>query len=491
MQLLDRVREFISQHDLIGRDARVLAAVSGGSDSVALAHILRDLDAAGELHLIGLVHFNHQLRSSAAADERFTEAVAESLGRSILVDREDVAARARRERRSIEDAARTARYEFFERARASHNADLVALGHTGDDQAETFLLRLIRGAGPRGLAGMHPRRGPIVRPLLGCRRQDLRDWLGTRSLPFVEDESNTDVSIPRNRVRAELLPLLETRFNPGIVEVLADEAEIAREAWEWMDATAADLAARLVRSSSEPAGGLVREIDVDGLSAAPLALRRAVLWRVMSEVAGKRPVTFGHVDAAIRLSSQGNACGGEGIDLPGQRLERIGPRLVLRGRPPGTVGRSAPAEKEAANLFRYPLSIPGEVALPEVGWRVTAEALDAGRDEVAAGATTCSGRENNNVACVRGDLCHGSLAVRNRRPGDRFRPVGLRGGKKLQDFFVDLKIARAQRDHVPLVVDEHDRIVWVAGYGIDEVFRVTDPAQAVLILKLKALGGSA
>jgi tRNA(Ile)-lysidine synthase len=493
MQVLERVREFIGQHDLIGRDARVLAAVSGGSDSVALAHLLHDLDAAGELHLIGLVHFNHQLRASAAADERFAAAVAESLGRSILVDRADVAARARRERRSIEDAARAARYEFFERARLSSNADVVALGHTRDDQAETFLLRLVRGAGARGLAGMHPRNGSIVRPLLGCRRQDLRDWLGTRTVPFVEDESNSDVSIPRNRVRAELLPLLEARFNPGIADVLADEAEIAREAWEWMDAAAADLAATLVRSSSGPRGELVREIDIARLSAAPLALRRAVLWRTISDVAGRRPVAFGHVEAAIRLisrASRADARDGDGIDLPGQRLQRIGPRLVLRGRRPGTIGRPAAEPQEATNVFRYPLSIPGEVVVPEAGWRVSVEPLGAGGELATASATMCSDGENN-VAFVRGDLGHGSLAVRNRRPGDRFRPVGLCGRKKLQDFFVDLKIARGQRDSIPLVVDERDRIVWVAGYGIDEVFRVTESAQAVLILKLKALGGSA
>src|SRR5712691_5801801 len=367
MQLLDGVRQFIRQHDLIGRDARVLAAVSGGSDSVALAYILRELDAAGELRLTGLVHFNHQLRSSAADDERFTSAVAESLGRSILVDRGDVAARARRERRSIEDAARAARYEFFERALVTAGADVVALGHTRDDQAETFLLRLVRGAGPRGLAGMHPRNGRIVRPLLGCRRQDLRDWLASRSLPFVEDESNADVSIPRNRVRAELLPLLETRFNPGIVEVLADEAEIARQAWEWMDAAAADLAAGVVRRSSGPGGELVREIDVAGLSAAPLALRHAVLWRVMSEVAGHRSISFDHVEAALRLTSDSVDRGADQIDAPGQRMQRIGPRLVLTGRRAGTTGRPVQDAKNAANLFRYPLSIPGEVALPEAG----------------------------------------------------------------------------------------------------------------------------
>jgi len=166
-------------------------------------------------------------------------------------------------------------------------------------------------------------------------------------------------------------------------------------------------------------------------------------------------------------------------DFPGQRLQRIGAMLVLRGRVAGAQGRRA---REAANLFRFPLSIPGEVVLPDAGWVVSAEA--------AAGATV-SNATSKDVAHVRLDLCRGSLAVRNRRPGDRFRPVGLCGQKKLQDYFVDRKVARRRRDAVPLVVDETDRIVWVAGYGIDDAFRVTDRAQEVIVLTLKALGGSA
>ena len=482
--VLDRVRQFVRQHDLIGPDTRVLAAVSGGSDSVALVHILRDLAEAGELRLVGLAHFNHQLRRSAGDDEQFAAGVAASLGLPITVDREDVAARARRERRSVEDAARTARHEFFARALVAAGADVVALGHTRDDQAETVLLRLARGAGLRGLAGMHPRNGRIVRPLLGCRRQDLRAWLDERQLRFVEDETNQDVSIPRNRVRAELLPLLETRFNPGIVDVLADQAEVARDAWAWMDAMAADLDARSVRRATTAGGAMVRELDVAGLRAVPLALQRAVLWRVMSEVAGRRPIAFGHVDAALRLIHER---GETRIDVPGQRLERIGPSLVLTGRVAGATGRRAP--DDASNFFRFPLSIPGEVALPDAGWVVSADALAAG---VGAGrASAPAGNGGHDVALVRRDVCQGSLAVRNRRPGDRFRPVGLDGQKKLQDYFVDRKVARALRDTVPLVVDETDRIVWVAGFGLDEAFRVTDPAQAVIILKLKALGGSA
>ena len=489
MLVIDRVRQFVRQHDLIAPDTRVLAAVSGGSDSVALVHILRDLAAAGELRLVGLAHFNHQLRPSAGEDEQFAAGVAASLGLPFASDREDVAARARRERRSLEDAARTARHEFFDRARVTAGADVVALGHTRDDQAETVLLRLARGAGPRGLAGMHPRNGRSVRPLLGCRRQDLRAWLDERQLRFVEDETNQDVSIPRNRVRAELMPLLETRFNPGIVDVLADQAEVAREAWAWMDAMAADLEARIVRRATTAGGATVREIDVAGLRAAPLAQQRAVLWRVMSEVAGRRPIAFGHVDGALRLIDER---GGTRIDFPGQRLERIGRSLVLTGRVAGAEGRRA--REDASNFFRFPLSIPGEVGLPDAGWVVSAETLTGGggaQPGATVGNPAVGDAVAKNVALVRFDVCRGSLAVRNRRPGDRFRPIGLDGQKKLQDYFVDRKVARAQRDTVPLVVDETDRIVWVAGFGIDEAFRVTDPAQAVIILKLKALGGSA
>src|SRR5262249_30349531 len=150
----------------------VVAAVSGGSDSTALAHLLLELEQAGTLQLAGLAHFNHRLRPSADEDERFVERMAQAMGRPFVSDRDDVAARAAREGQSIEHAARAARYGFFERARLALGGDVVATGHTRDDQAETFLLRLLRGAGPRGLAGMHARNGRIVRPLLECRRAE-------------------------------------------------------------------------------------------------------------------------------------------------------------------------------------------------------------------------------------------------------------------------------------------------------------------------------
>ena len=487
MSLIERVRQFVRDRELFSVGSRVLAAVSGGSDSVALAHLLRELERAGDLQLAGRVHVNHQLRAAADEDERSVAQLAASLCVPLFANRGDVAALAQRERRSLEDAARTARYGWFDEARAKSGAAVIALGHTRDDQAETFLLRLLRGAGPRGLGGMHPKNGAVVRPLLECRREELREWLRARELPFVEDESNADVSIPRNRVRVELVPLLEQRFNPAIVDVLADEAALSRELWSWVDNLATEIAARLVR----PLPGLgqepVREIAIGDLAELPPALRRAVLWRTMTDLAAPRPISYGHVAAALRLTDQLHD---SRVDFPGQRLERIGSRLVLTGRSADTIGRVPAAE---TNLFRYQLSIPGEVALPQAGYLVSVETLAGATGETASAVPGSHARGSSlrDTALVRGDLVAGSLAVRNRRPGDRFRPVGLDGRKKLQDYFVDRKVARDRRDMVPIVVDEMDRIVWVAGYEIDEAFRVTDPAQAVLILKLKALGGSA
>jgi tRNA(Ile)-lysidine synthase len=484
--LIARVRRTIGRFDLAPATSRVVVALSGGADSVALAYLLRELETAGDLTLAGLAHFNHLLRadpvdasglSAADRDERFCVSLAETMGVPILVEREDVRLRAGRERRSLEDAAHAARYSFFERARRHFGAEVVALGHTRDDQAETFLLRLLRGAGSRGLAAMHPRRGAVIRPLIECRRADLRAYLDGRRIPHVEDETNSDISVPRNRVRAELLPLLEARFNPAIVDVLADQAEIARGEWAWMEDQIAGSGLAAIPDRGEP-GAVV--LSIPDLERAPIALARLAVWRAMTEAARGRAVSYRHVEEVLQLIRSSGAGGrgnrhadkvsdksGKSIDVPGHIVERVGTRLVLRER-----------GAAAAAAFRYRLPVPGEVQLPEAGCVVSAEPVAAGLGFEALRATA----GNLASAVVR---MPGALAVRNRRPGDRFRPLGLNGEKKLQDFFVDRKVVRRQRDGVPLIVDDSDRIVWVAGHGIDEAFRVTDASQAVVILKLR------
>jgi len=469
-EVVDRVRRTIERYRLVTPETQVLVALSGGSDSVALADLLCRFDAKHELRVVALAHFNHQLRSAADDDQRFCRQIAEKLDRPFVSESGDVTTRARNEKRSVEDAARRARHEFLERARQQIGADVIALGHTRDDQAETYLLRMLRGAGQRGLASMHPKNGRLVRPLIECRRAELRDYLDAKPLAYVHDESNDDVSIPRNRVRAELLPFLEQRFNPGIVEALADQADIAREEWLWM----AEASQRVSDAVRCPLPGEWR-IELDVLAREPVALQRFVVHRLMTEAAGGHPVSFRHVHAVLDLIRHS----GGALAMPRHRVQRLGKDLVLTSRPATEEHLEHPEHPEHLDL-----PIPGELALS--GNRLLSAESASSADKQEGGLV---GR--GPVAVVRGDLCGGGLRVRSRRPGDRFRPLGLAGMKKLQDFFVDRKVPAAERDGVPLVVDTGDNIVWVAGYTVDDRFRVTDPAQAVIILRLKVLGGSA
>jgi tRNA(Ile)-lysidine synthase len=472
MPLVDRVRRTIRRGDLVVPGGRIVAAVSGGADSVALAHVLAELTRRNQLQLVALAHLNHQLRDEAARDESFCGRLAAELGLPLVTERADVRERARAERRSIEDAAHQVRYEFFERARVAHGADRVAVGHTKDDQAETFLLRLTRGAGSRGLGGMYPRAGVVIRPLLDCRRRELRAWLDARNIPYVHDASNDDLTIPRNRVRAELLPLLERRFNPSIVEALARESELARADDLYLETLATEWWQEHARH--EPSGWALAAPELQAL---PMALARRVLHLAMRKASAGRPIGFDHVAHAWGVVA-GEA---DAVDAPGHRVQRVGDCVVLMTRPAGSVGRRASADRLAPYAFRYSLPVPGEVVIPEIRCEIAAEVADAAPALDASSAS---------VALVPRALLQGTaLAVRNRRAGDRLRPSRV-GRRKLQDLLVDRKVPRAERDRIPIVVDAADRIVWVAGHAIDQDFRVTDPSQAVVILRLKGVGGS-
>jgi tRNA(Ile)-lysidine synthase len=367
---------------------------------------------------------------------------------------------------SLEAAAHSARKEFFGRAAVTLRADAVAVAHTCDDQAETFLLRLIRGAGPRGLGGMHPRSGFVVRPLIECARSDVREFLAARGAAHREDESNADLDIPRNRIRHELIPLLQQRFSPAIVHVLDREARIAREDNAFLEKAARRASERLARRTAEGV-----EVDAAGLLAEPPAIARRVIRDAQQVASGGRFVGFEAVDAVLAFAVSKSL---GPLDLPGHRANRFGETIVL------TKSRGRPKRREQAE-FVYELGVPGQVSVPEADCAISASVETAGTGESVASRWALASR--GDLAVVEAGQVTGPLTVRNRRPGDRFRPLGLSGHKKLQDYFVDAKVRRSERDRVPLVVDSAGQIVWVAGHVVAEDFRVTDRTRAVVILK--------
>jgi tRNA(Ile)-lysidine synthase len=456
-----RVLETIRHRGLLGDADRVAVALSGGPDSVALAWVLVELQRHAPWRLVGFVHVHHGLRgASADADAAFCRALSVRLGLPIHVARVDVAARARERHVSLEVAGRQARYAAFGAAAAELQATAIATGHTLDDQAETVLLRLVRGTGGRGLSAIRPRRGPYVRPLIDCRRAAVVEYLAGLGEPFREDSSNRDVSIPRNRVRHLLLPVV-AEYWPGGIAALARFADLAVEDERCLSELAGRSGAMRIREGPGPA-----QLDVVALAGLPAALARRVIRQAI-EVAGGTP-SFRDIEAIRRLARADKTTGR--LDLPSLTAQRHGPVVsVARSeRPRGT----APQVEGPR-----PLAVPGEVRLAETGATIRAS-LKQGAE--AAATHFRSGQ----TAVLQADAVSRPLAVRYRRPGDRLRPLGALGSRKLQDLFVDRKVPRTTRDQVPLVVDAQDRIVWVAGFTIAHECRVTAPAEGVVVLEL-------
>jgi tRNA(Ile)-lysidine synthase len=310
----------VRRHDLCPQGSRVLVALSGGSDSVALTLLLRDLWEYGGFTLVGAAHLNHQLRPSAARDEAFCRDFAASGGISLIVDCIDVGAYRAAQRLSLEEAARRVRYEFLERTADRLGADRIAVGHTEDDQAETFILKLMRGAGATGLGGIYPRRDRLIRPLLDVSREDLRLFLRSSGQSWVDDETNADERIPRNRVRHRVLPELDRAYGGPTRPAIARAAELLREDAQWLEEVS-EARFRLLAVC----GADRIEFDADALRAEPLPLRRRILLKALRAVDSQRQVSLDHVESADAVLDGSTA----GMDLGPVRLELRHGKLVL------------------------------------------------------------------------------------------------------------------------------------------------------------------
>ena len=461
--LLDRVRRYAAQLQLWSPATRIVAGVSGGSDSVALLFLLRDLAARHEIVLAGVAHLDHRLRGdAAAADAAFCRDLAARLGIPAVIGEADVAVRAAADGVSLEVAARHARHQFLQGALTPLGGDRVALAHTQDDQAETVLLRLVRGAGTAGLAGIPPARDHLVRPLLTVTRRDLRQYLSDMGESWREDATNADRAHPRNRMRHEVLPLLRKHFNPRIDTALARTADILRADAGFLDEQATAAAERVLVSSD----GRVA-IDAAALASLPAALSRRVALRALETANPSRSYGLKEADAVCDVVT-----GSPPADLAGVRMERSGATVVLEKRAPCRPRAPGPVGVE----LELPLPVPGSVSSGDSAWTMVAEGPvpRPSRLKVEPGRVV-----------VDADRLVTPLVVRSRRHGDWLRPLGLAGRKKVQDLLVDRKVPSLERDLVPIVTDTTGSIVWVAGHALADPFRVTPATTTVVILTLR------
>jgi tRNA(Ile)-lysidine synthase len=412
-------------------DTTLVSALSGGADSVALLSALRD-EALPRGIAVVAAHLDHGLRPGSADDAAFCQALCAAWDLPFRTATADVAARARRDGDGIEQAARLERHAFLRRVRREERAAFVVLAHTRDDQAETLLLRLLRGSGRSGLGAMRPRARRLLRPLLEVSRADVLAHLHAAGIDWREDPTNGDLAFARNRVRHQLLPYLEQHFNPRVRATLARSAEVLAGETDALAGAAARLARR-ARVPDPDGPALSRRV----LRAAAPAVAGLALRRLLARAGGLTDVGATHVRRLLGLVRD-EAASGRRLPLPGGRVALVRfDRLVI-------APVSAPA-----SAFTAPLAVPGRVALPD------------GRTLRAERATTpAHGSASDAVVAAPAD----GLEVRTRRPGDRIRSRGR--DISLKRYLLDRRVPADLRQGLPLVADG-SRVVWVPGLPVE------------------------
>ena len=445
----------------------VVAAVSGGPDSMCLLDVLASM--AGDLGIrLHVAHLNHHMRPEAAGDARMVQDFSNSLGVPCTVGDADVLAVARGLGVGVEEAGREARYKFLRQVKEELGAQRIALGHNLNDQAETVLMRLLRGAGTQGLAGIPPVNGDVIRPIIDVPRKLTEEYCVERNIPTMLDVYNLDPKYTRNAVRLEVLPDLAERFNPSLVGTLSQVATVMRWDADFLGSVAKE--AFLGISTKQARMTLV---DRQALDALPPALSSRVLesaWRECSLSEANLPLER----VQELLWSAENT-----ISLPeGVIAEKTGDALRFYPKPP--VG------------IELVLQVPGQTEVPELGISVSARTVQGPGPLLAARARQSGGAPDGYppwlaepVARLDYNKIRGSLTLRTRREGDRFRPLGMGGSEqKLQDFLVQRKVPKFYRDFVPVLSSAAD-IVWVAGLRLSEEFKVVDSTGCMLEVEVR------
>jgi tRNA(Ile)-lysidine synthase len=446
--LRQAVAATIDHYAMIERGQTVLVAVSGGPDSLTLLDVLADL--AAELNLrLAVAHLDHGLRPDSADDAEFVAGVAASLGLECFRERVDLPAILAGSGESPEAVARSVRYAFLARAAATIGADRIALGHNADDQAETVIMRLLRGSGSDGLAGIPPVRLPYVRPLIRTPRAAIEEYCRQRDLHPRLDSTNAESVYLRNRLRHQLLPQMR-EYNPRLTEALGELAERQRAESAYLRDAAEEALSEL-----QNADGL----DCAALAGRPTALQRAVLRIYHERETGELPVAYHHIERlrALIAAQRGQH------QLPGGHIARV------------EYGRLAIIPVDAgADAFSIAPTIPGLTHLP-IG-----EALLVWvTGPTAATFATANAQRQAFLDC---DAIPDGAVIRTRHPGDRIRIAGV-GSKKLQDVLIDAKVPRRRRDRLPLLACGGD-ILWVPGIRVAEGVAITPVTRAVLAFQL-------
>jgi tRNA(Ile)-lysidine synthase len=463
--LKEKVRETIKKYGMLSPGDRVVVGVSGGPDSVALLHILKELTPQLKISL-SIAHLNHGFRlNDSDRDAEYVQKLALELGLPVIVESRDVPAFIKEEGLSPENGARRARYDFFNKVVTRLKANKIALGHNADDQAETVLMRLLRGSGREGLSGIPPARElkpgsrvKIIRPLIEATREAIERYLKQNRIKTRLDASNIESVYLRNRIRLKLLPLL-AKYNPNIKSVLIRTAQVLGEEDRYLERIVDKHLKRIVKKES----GRVT-LGIIKLSSLSLPIQRRILRESLRVVKGDRfDIQLSHIDDIIGLLK---ARGKASLDLPGNILVTKEYRRLSLGF----------KKEKKVPPFKHSLKVPGITKIPEIGLSFHAKVLSKKPRTLKEGSKKRAYFDYQRIKAP--------LFLRNREEGDRFQPLGMRGSKKLKDFFMDEKIPLKERERTSLLLSGKE-IIWVVGHRISDKAKVTNKTKKVLMVEVK------
>ncbi len=460
LKIEEKVHQMITHRDLLRSGDRIVVAVSGGPDSVALLACIVALSPRWNWE-ISIGHVNHGLRGAESdEDAAFVEQLGNLFGLPVSIRKVNL--RKQYFKQSLQAYARVIRYQALENILQERCATKIAMGHTADDQAETVLMWMLRGSGTGGLSGIPPKRGArIVRPFLDLSRRDIVAYLDERQLTYRMDSSNNQPVYLRNRLRMDLMPQLK-EYAPGIVNVLSRQAAIIRDDHVYLEQVAADAFQEVCVINNEG------EIQLERLALLdlPLAIRRRVVRHGLQQMNGNtQGPSFGIIQRLLDRLENGQS--GWTIQINTVDISQEYDRLVFLKRM--TIG---PNDLSLAPLREIGVEIPGEVL-----WPLTGQRMVLSRKHVKKIVSQPNALEMHLDA----DTFTPELRIRSWRPGDVFHPKGLGGRqKKLQDFFSDIKFPRSKREKVPLLVSP-EGILWVGGLREDDRFQVSSGTTSVVI----------
>jgi tRNA(Ile)-lysidine synthase len=472
--MLNQIRKTIQTHSMLEQGDHLVVAVSGGPDSVALLRVLALLTDEFRLSLT-TAHLNHGLREEEADEEEaFVRRLSDGMGIACICNKTDIRTLAEGKRRSLEEIGREERYRFLQETAENCGAVKIAVGHHRDDQAETVLLHLLRGSGPKGLRGILPvRDGRIIRPLLNVGRSDILAFLRREGLTYRSDSSNESPLFLRNRIRNELIPGLAANYNPRLIAGLCQTAGIIRREDDYLRG----VVRQIIRCWGIDPGNEEVALPVADF----LVLHEAIQGRIIKcllegATPSRNGIGYRHVESVLILARRpAGRCAS--LNLPFRiRVERKGGILLIRKE-----GERRARKQERINppRFEYRVEIPATIHLSEIDRTIRLEWIEKPR--------ILEMKERPETAFMDYGCIVPPLIIRNMRPGDRVAPLGTGGTKKLKDYFIDRKIAASSRDGIPLLVDAGS-IIWIAGERISERVRVTESTRKVLKAEIVVSG---